>query len=210
MLSRLNAIRLSILSVVPGLVRQANYIPANRPMTTSSGEKELATFASGCFWGTEHIFLKKFPPAESKGILSTRVGYTGGNEDAADPSYRDVCSGATGHAEAVRIEYDPSTLKYEDLVEYFYRTHDPTTVNKQGPDTGTQYRSAIFYHTPEQKSIAEQVTADIQQKYFDSKGQKIVTSIEPAGRWYDAEDYHQEYLFKNPFGYQCPTHREQW
>lgn len=269
MLSRLNSLRLSLLSVIPGLARQANYIPVNRPMSSSgmcsysllwaaaqelimsccsTAPKDLATFASGCFWGTEHIFLKKFPPAESKGILSTRVGYTGGNDDATDPSYREVCSGATGHAEAVQIEYDPSKLKYEDLVgelvsckpemqrvsiptsEYFYRTHDPTTVNKQGPDTGTrtysshissrstrikrvsfvEYRSAIFYHTPEQKSIAEQVTAEIQQKYFDPKGQKIVTSIEPAGRWYDAEDYHQEYLFKNPYGYQCPTHREHW
>lgn len=177
MLSRLNSLRLSLLSVIPGLARQANYIPVNRPMSSSgmcsysllwaaaqelimsccsTAPKDLATFASGCFWGTEHIFLKKFPPAESKGILSTRVGYTGGNDDATDPSYREVCSGATGHAEAVQIEYDPSKLKYEDLVgelvsckpemqrvsiptsEYFYRTHDPTTVNKQGPDTGTR------------------------------------------------------------------------
>ncbi|KAI5114903.1 hypothetical protein M0805_000396, partial [Coniferiporia weirii] len=174
------------------------------------GPTEIATFASGCFWGTEHIFLKKYPPAQNQGILSTRVGYTGGRADVREPSYRQVCSGETGHAEAVRIEFDPSLLKYAELVEYFYRTHDPTTVNKQGPDTGTQYRSAIFYNSPEQKTIAEQVTQDVQKKHFDSRGAKIVTEILPAAPWYDAEDYHQEYLFNNPSGYQCPTHKEHW
>ncbi|EJD04744.1 peptide methionine sulfoxide reductase [Fomitiporia mediterranea MF3/22] len=178
--------------------------------STHGGPVETATFASGCFWGTEHIFLKKYPPQEGKGILKTRVGYTGGRDDAENPSYQDVCTGRTGHAEAVRIDFDPEKVSYGELVEYFYCTHDPTTVNRQGADTGTQYRSAIFYHSPEQKRIAEQVTQDVQKAHFDRRNAKIVTSIEPAGMWYDAEEYHQEYLFKNPSGYQCPTHREHW
>ncbi|KAL5520546.1 hypothetical protein ACEPAG_9770 [Sanghuangporus baumii] len=213
MLARLNALRLSLLSSVPYLSQQAHQTPNQlaRSMATShTGATETATFASGCFWGTEHIFLKKYPPAEGKGILGTRVGYTGGRDDAENPSYKQVCTGATGHAEAVRIEFDPAKLSYAELVDYFYRTHDPTTVNRQGPDVGTQYRSAIFYHSPEQKSIAEQVTQDVQKQHFDRIGKKIATSIELASKWYDAEDYHQEYLFKNPTGYQCPTHREHW
>ncbi|KAL5525051.1 hypothetical protein ACEPAF_8920 [Sanghuangporus sanghuang] len=213
MLARLSALRLSLLSSVPYLSQQTHQTPnqlARSMATLHTGATETATFASGCFWGTEHIFLKKYPPAEGKGILSTRVGYTGGRDDAENPSYKQVCTGATGHAEAVRIEFDPSKLSYAELVEYFYRTHDPTTVNRQGPDVGTQYRSAIFYHSPEQKSIAEQVTQDVQKQHFDRIGEKIATSIEPAKKWYDAEDYHQEYLFKNPTGYQCPTHREHW
>ncbi|KAI0315283.1 peptide methionine sulfoxide reductase, partial [Amylostereum chailletii] len=168
------------------------------------------TFASGCFWGTEHIFLKQWPIKEDKGILKTSVGYTGGKSDIANPSYQDVCTGGTDHAEALRIKFDPSKLTYEELVEYFYRTHDPTTVNAQGPDRGSQYRSAIFYHTPEQQEIAKRLTDEIQAKHFDPKGKKIVTQIEAAGPWYDAEEYHQEYLFRNPHGYQCPTHRLHW
>jgi len=208
MLGRLNSLRLSLLSAVPALFRQPDL--GIHSMANHAGPTEVATFASGCFWGTEHIFLKHYPPAQNKGIIKTSVGYTGGKEDAANPEYREVCSGETGHAEAVRIEFDPSIVKYDELVEHFYRTHDPTTVNKQGPDTGTQYRSAIFTNTDEQQTIAERVTKEIQAKYFDPKGQKIVTSIEPAGPWYDAEEYHQKYLFKNTFGYQCPTHRLHW
>ncbi|TDL27107.1 peptide methionine sulfoxide reductase [Rickenella mellea] len=177
---------------------------------SSSSQTDIATFASGCFWGTEHIFLKHFPISQGKGIIKTSVGYTGGKDVASDPSYRDVCSGSTGHAEACRIEFDPAILKYEELVEFFYRSHDPTTVNRQGMDTGTQYRSAIFTNSDEQTAIAQRVTNEIQQKYFDLKGKKIVTTIERAGPWYDAEDYHQEYLFKNPNGYQCSTHRLHW
>ncbi|KZS89547.1 peptide methionine sulfoxide reductase [Sistotremastrum niveocremeum HHB9708] len=179
-------------------------------MTSAGTAPEVATFASGCFWGVEHIFLKHYPIAQNKGILKTAVGYTGGKSLAKDPSYRQVCSGETGHAEALRIEFDPSIVKYEELVEFFYRTHDPTTVNAQGNDRGTQYRSAIFTNTPEQQTIAERVTAEVQKAHFDARGKKIVTEIVPAGTWYDAEDYHQEYLFKNPSGYQCPTHRLWW
>ncbi|KZV97174.1 peptide methionine sulfoxide reductase [Exidia glandulosa HHB12029] len=180
---------------------------AQYPMAESS---ETATFASGCFWGTEHIFVKHY--GNGKGILKTSVGYTGGHPSPANtkPTYREVCSGSTGHAEACRVEFDPSKVTYAQLVEFFYRTHDPTTVDRQGPDTGTQYRSAIFYHSEEQERFAKQVTEEVQKKHFEGKGMKIVTKIEPASDWYDAEDYHQMYLFNNPNGYQCPTHRLQW
>ncbi|RSH91520.1 Peptide-methionine (S)-S-oxide reductase [Saitozyma podzolica] len=123
-------------------------------------------------------------------------------------AYRQVCSGTTGHAEAVRVDYQKGSVGYGELVEFFYRTHDPTTKDSQGPDRGTQYRSAIFYHSPEQKEIAEKVTAEVQEKYL--KNRKIVTEITEAGPWYDAEDYHQEYLTNNPGGYECPTHIFYW
>ncbi|CAK5275947.1 unnamed protein product [Mycena citricolor] len=173
-----------------------------------SDTTQVAIFASGCFWGTEHIFVKHFPPA--KGILKTTVGYTGGLESATNPDYKTVCSGSTEHAESVRIEFDPKLVSYDELVEFFYRTHDPTTVNRQGGDVGTQYRSAIFTVTPEQVEIAKRVTDEVQAKHFTPKGSKIVTEIIPAGPWWDAEAYHQLYLFKNPMGYQCPTHRLHW
>jgi len=171
---------------------------------------EIATFASGCFWGTEHIFLKHYPIKDDKGILKTAVGYTGGKAEVENPSYRDVCSGGTDHAEAVRIEFDPAKLSYAELVEFFYRTHDPTQLNHQGGDHGTQYRSAIFYHSPEQKEVAERVTEEVQKKHISKRGKTIVTQIVAAGPWFDAEEYHQEYLFKNPSGYQCPTHKLNW
>ncbi|KAF8802960.1 methionine sulfoxide reductase A [Phlegmacium glaucopus] len=171
---------------------------------------QIAIFAGGCFWGVEHIFLKHYPPSENKGIVSTAVGYTGGNPLVTNPSYNLVCGGATDHAEALRIEFDPGVVSYEQLVEFFYRTHDPTTVNRQGGDTGSQYRSAIFATSDEQLAAAKVVTEEIQAKHFTPKGQKIVTEILPAGQWWNAEDYHQLYLFKNPHGYQCPTHRLHW
>ncbi|CAG8448508.1 6172_t:CDS:2 [Scutellospora calospora] len=139
--------------------------------------REVATFAAGCFWGVEHIFRKHFKEIEAR-----------------------VCSKTTGHAEACRIEFDPTKINYATLVEFFYKTHDPTTLNKQGHDTGNQYRSAIFYYSPEQKKIAEEVTAKVQERLDNSKpgslysGSKIVTEIVEAGEWYDAEDYHQKYL----------------
>ncbi|KAL4071665.1 putative peptide methionine sulfoxide reductase [Scleroderma yunnanense] len=174
----------------------------------TSQKPEIATFGAGCFWGVEHIFLKYYPPSENKGILKTSVGYTGGT--VVNPSYQQVCSGTTGHAEAVRIEFDPTIVSYGELVEFFYRTHDPTTANRQGFDTGSQYRSVIFTHGPEQRVTAERITAEVQEKHFTPKNQRIVTKIREAGEWYDAEDYHQLYLFQNPSGYQCPTHRLHW
>ncbi|EDR02885.1 methionine sulfoxide reductase A [Laccaria bicolor S238N-H82] len=176
----------------------------------ASVQPEIATFAAGCFWGVEHIFLKHFPPSQNKGILKTAVGYTGGNPLVTNPSYKLVCAGATDHAEAVKIEFDPSIVSYGELVEFFYRSHDPTTVNRQGGDTGSQYRSAIFTHSPEQATTAQCLTEEIQAKYFTPKGKNIVTEIIPAGTWWDAEDYHQLYLFKNPNGYQCPSHKLHW
>ncbi|KAF9779840.1 peptide methionine sulfoxide reductase [Thelephora terrestris] len=169
---------------------------------------EVATFAGGCFWGVEHIFLKHYPPSENKGILKTAVGYIGGK--LPDPTYDDICFGRTDHAEAVRIEFDPTIVSYAELVEFFYRTHDPTTVNKQGADRGVQYRSAIFYNSRAQKDIAQRVTEEVQKKHFDPHGTKIVTQITEAGKWTDAEDYHQLYLFRNPSGYQCSTHKLHW
>ncbi|KAI0712716.1 peptide methionine sulfoxide reductase [Cerioporus squamosus] len=189
MFNRLSAI-VSTFIRSPSLSRGISSAAFTATMS-GNGTPEVATFASGCFWGTA-------------------VGYTGGKEEATNPDYRTVCSGSTNHAEAVRIEFDPSIVKYDELVEFFYRTHDPTTVNQQGKDTGTQYRSAIFYHTPEQLEIAKRVTEEVQKKHFDPIGKKIVTEIVPAGPWWDAEEYHQKYLHKNPTGYQCPTHRLHW
>ncbi|KAG0231305.1 Peptide-methionine (S)-S-oxide reductase [Actinomortierella wolfii] len=164
---------------------------------------ETATFAAGCFWGVEKAFQRFYKDQDIK----TRVGYTGGNSD--DPDYKTVCLGSTNHAEALKIEYTPNDkINYANLVEFFYRMHDPTTLNRQGPDVGTQYRSAIFYHTPEQKEIAERVTAEVKEKHY--KGQTIVTEIKPATAWFDAEEYHQKYLEKNPTGYECPSHFLRW
>lgn len=210
MLSRLNQFRTALFSFATPAMSHAVDTSHYRAALSSGAhtQSEIATFAAGCFWGVEHIFLKEYPPSQNKGILKTSVGYTGGLEKAQNPTYREVCTGATNHAEALRIEFDPSTIQYGELVEFFYRTHDPTTMNRQGGDAGTQYRSAIFTHSPEQRKIAEDVTRKVQEEHF--KDQKIVTEIEEAGQWYDAEEYHQLYLFKEPNGYQCPTHRKHW
>ncbi|KAL1879218.1 Peptide methionine sulfoxide reductase [Diaporthe australafricana] len=157
-----------------------------------------ATVAAGCFWGVEHIYRKHFA---DKGLYDARVGYIGG--DTKSPSYRAVCSGSTGHAEATQIVYDPTRITYRELLEFFYRIHDPTTRNRQGNDAGTQYRSGIFFHDAEQERVAREVTAAANEQWY---GGKIATEVIAAGQWWDAEDYHQLYLDKNPFGYQCPTH----
>ncbi|KAI9802466.1 MAG: hypothetical protein M1825_002851 [Sarcosagium campestre] len=159
---------------------------------------QKATVAAGCFWGVEHIYRKHF---DGKGLLDARVGYIGG--DTKHPSYKSVCSGKTGHAEALQVVYDPAKVSYRQLIEFFYRMHDPTTRNRQGPDTGTQYRSAIFFHDDEQERVAKDVTEKVQKAWW--KG-TIATEIVPAGEWYDAESYHQLYLDNNPGGYECPSH----
>ncbi|WVO17093.1 peptide-methionine (S)-S-oxide reductase [Cryptococcus depauperatus] len=164
---------------------------------------EQATFASGCFWGTEHLFSQHYSNLPQ---FKAIVGYTGGRADS--PSYRQVCSGSTGHAETVQLTYQTGSVAYAELVEFFYRTHDPTTIDRQGPDSGSQYRSSIFFHTPEQEETAKKVTAEVQEKYL--KGRPIVTQIVPAKHFYNAEDYHQSYLDNNPNGYECPTHRFYW
>jgi peptide methionine sulfoxide reductase msrA/msrB len=164
-----------------------------------SGKVETALLAGGCFWGMEEI-LRGVP-----GVVSTDVGYTGGTTSA--PSYDTVKSGDTGHAESIRIVFDPARLSYEELLEkWFFRMHDPTTRNRQGNDVGTQYRSAIFFTSPEQQKVAERV-----KERVDKSGKwsaRIVTEIVPAGSFTPAEDYHQDYLQKHPGGYTCHYMRE--
>ncbi|KAI8072398.1 hypothetical protein BC940DRAFT_292484 [Gongronella butleri] len=175
-----------------------------RHFSSSNINMEKLTVAAGCFWGVEHIYVKHYKQFGIK----TKVGYIGGS--VTNPTYRQVCTGATNHAEALEVTFDPQQVSYANLVEFFYRMHDPTTLNAQGNDVGTQYRSAIFYHSAAQKAIAEEVTRKVQAEHY--KGKKIVTQLEDASNltFYDAEDYHQMYLFTNPNGYQCPTHRLRW
>jgi peptide methionine sulfoxide reductase msrA/msrB len=154
---------------------------------------ERATFAGGCFWGLEEL-VRQIP-----GVLDTTVGYTGGT--VPDVTYEQVCQGNTGHAEALDIVYDPTRVRYEDLLEFFFRAHDPTTRNRQGNDIGSQYRSAIFYHDEAQRAAAEKMKALVDQSGRWSN--PVVTEIVPAGPFYAAEDYHQDYLQRYPHGYTC-------
>ena len=147
---------------------------------------QRATFGAGCFWGVEAAFR------EVKGVVNVTVGYLGGT--MKNPTYRDVCTGRTGHAEVVEVEYDPAQVSYEDLLNVFWTNHDPTTLNRQGPDVGTQYRSAIFYHTEEQHETAERSRQQMQQS--ERFKRPIVTEITPASTFYRAEEYHQQYLAK--------------
>ncbi|HXP43248.1 MAG TPA: peptide-methionine (S)-S-oxide reductase MsrA [Candidatus Acidoferrales bacterium] len=147
---------------------------------------QKATFAAGCFWGVEATF-RQMP-----GVIATRVGYIGGNTE--NPSYKEVCTDRTGHAEAVEVEFDPAKVRYEDLLRVFWENHDPTQLNRQGPDWGTQYRSAIFFHTPEQQTAALASKESLEKARRYSK--PIVTQIVPAVTFFPAEDYHQQYLEK--------------
>jgi peptide-methionine (S)-S-oxide reductase len=147
---------------------------------------ELATFGAGCFWGVEAAFRNV------KGVKDALVGYLGGTME--NPTYKDVCTGRTGHAEVVQVEYDPAAVSYARLLDVFWQNHNPTTLNRQGPDVGTQYRSAIFYHSDEQKRIAEQSKAELAASGKFTR--PIVTEITPASTFYKAEDYHQRYLEK--------------
>lgn len=169
------------------------------PQQSLPANTKLCTLAAGCFWGVEHRFRHEF---QGKGLHQARVGYIGGDTD--NPSYRSVCSGRTGHAEALQLAYDPDQINYRHLIEYFYRMHDPTTANRQGPDVGSQYRSGIFYHDEEQAEIAKDVTKKVQEQWY--KDGKVETQVLSAGQWWDAEDYHQRYLEVNPSGYDCPSH----
>jgi peptide-methionine (S)-S-oxide reductase len=152
--------------------------------------KEKAIFAAGCFWGVESAFRK------IEGVISTRVGYTGGH--FKNPTYEDVCSHATGHAEAVEVTYDPSIISYDQLLDVFWSIHDPTTLNRQGWDIGTQYRSAIFYHDDEQKKIAQKSKEELQKSGRYKR--PIVTEITALTEFYQAEDYHQQYHEKHRRG----------
>ena len=148
---------------------------------------QLATFAAGCFWGVEEAFR------EIKGVKSTTVGYTGGFFD--NPTYRDVCTHKTGHAEAVQVQFDPNEVSFEDLLGVFWSIHDPTTKNRQGPDIGSQYRSMIAYHTPEQELLAKKSKEDLESS-GKLNGRLIVTEIVPALTFYKAEEHHQKYYQK--------------
>lgn len=149
-------------------------------------QRERATFAAGCFWGVQAVFQ------QVPGVMDTTVGYTGGRHE--NPTYEDVCSGLTGHAEAVEVVYDPSRLTYEQLLDVFWQCHDPTQLNRQGPDIGSQYRSAIFHHNAEQEQAAQ-----ASKERMEASGRynrPIVTELTPAGKFYKAEDYHQRYFEK--------------
>ena len=150
--------------------------------------EEVATLAGGCFWCLEAVF------DDLRGVESVESGYAGG--DTADPTYQEVCSGTTGHAEVVRVTFDPRAVTFKEILEVFFTIHDPTTLNRQGADVGTQYRSAVFYHTPEQKETAERTIAELDAAKI--WGAPIVTEVVPLEKFYEAEDYHQEYFRKNP------------
>lgn len=157
-------------------------------MNDQTRDHEVATLAGGCFWCTEAVM------EELRGVEKVESGYAGGA--VANPTYEQVCSGTTGHAEVVRVTFDPAQISYRDLLKVFFATHDPTTLNRQGADVGTQYRSAIFPHTPEQKATAEEVIASLQQEgIWDDP---IVTTIESIDEFYPAEAYHSEYYRRNP------------
>jgi peptide-methionine (S)-S-oxide reductase len=156
-------------------------------------EYEIATLGGGCFWCVEAVFQ------ETAGIISVVSGYMGGAKP--NPTYEEVCSGKTGHVEVVQLTFDPSVISYEDILKIFFTVHDPTTLNRQGNDVGTQYRSVIFYHSPEQEQTAIVVIAELTaDKIFESR---IVTAVEPAKEFYPAEDYHQRYFENNPYQPYC-------
>ncbi|MDH3215855.1 MAG: bifunctional methionine sulfoxide reductase B/A protein [Candidatus Krumholzibacteria bacterium] len=171
----------------------ALFQPEEREVGTMTQKTEVALLAGGCFWGMEDIIR------EIEGVVETDVGYTGGHVENA--SYKDVSGGRSGHAEAIRVVFDPDRVSFEDILAYFFRMHDPTTKNRQGNDVGIQYRSAIFYQNERQRDIAVRVKDAVDRS---GKWKKpIVTEIVPAGEFYNAEEYHQDYLVKNPNGYTC-------
>jgi peptide methionine sulfoxide reductase msrA/msrB len=181
------------------------FIPADRLGVEGHGEyahlfaakgaptTERAFLAGGCFWGVEEL-IRKLP-----GVISTEVGYTGGR--VANPSYERISTGVTGHAESVLVEFDPKILSYADLLRYFFRLHDPTTLNRQGNDRGTQYRSAVFFNSPEQERVAREIIKEVESSGKWSA--PLVTEVVAAEEWYRAEEYHQDYLQKHPDGYTC-------
>lgn len=162
-------------------------------VSVSMSDLELATLGGGCFWCTEAVF------SELNGVVKVEPGYSGGA--APNPTYQEVCTGRTGHAETIQITYDPKIITYKELLQIFFTTHDPTTLNRQGADVGTQYRSIIFYHTAEQKQIAADVIREIESKGVWDK--PIVTELKPLQVFYKAEDYHQEYFKRNPTQAYC-------
>lgn len=174
--------------------------PAKKPKgPVAMPEKvEIATFSGGCFWGVEELIR------EVEGVVDTEVGYTGGWVE--NPKYDDTHDSASGHAEAVQVTFDPAKVSYEKLLQLFFRLHDPTTLNRQGNDRGTQYRSAIFWHDEEQKRIAEKVKEEVNRS--GKWKNPVATTIEKFTKWWPAEEYHQDYLQKHPGGYTCHYWRD--
>ena len=181
-------IRVTISIISCFIISEASFCQENRlPKAAMNQNLSVATFGSGCFWCTEAIFQRV------KGVEKVQSGYSGGK--VKNPTYKEVCSGLTGHAEVIQITYDPATITFEELLEIFWQTHDPTTLNRQGADVGTQYRSVIFYHNPEQKRLAE-----LYKKKLDESGafnRPIVTEISPFTEFFKAEEYHQNYYNLN-------------
>ncbi len=185
-MQRLTLVILALL-LVSGCKSNTPKTNSNMDITPNGIKTDTATLAAGCFWCVEAVFQ------ELKGVLSVTSGYTGGK--IKNPTYREVCSGLTGHAEACQIIFDPAVITYDELLEAFWSSHDPTTLNRQGADQGTQYRSAIFYHNEDQKKLAESYKAKLNtENAFDKP---IVTEISPASVFYKAEDYHQNYYNEN-------------
>lgn len=172
--------------------KSADIKPAQDQLVDTTMNTEIATFGAGCFWCVEAVFQ------ELKGVIKVESGYMGGKTE--NPTYREVCTGNTGHAEVTRITFDPAQISYAELLEVLWTAHDPTTLNRQGADAGTQYRSAIFYHSPEQKAIAEKSKAEVATAIWE---RPIVTEITPAGTFYPAEEYHQDYFANNPDAGYC-------
>ncbi|RNA64739.1 bifunctional methionine sulfoxide reductase B/A protein [Prosthecochloris sp. ZM_2] len=173
-----------------------NFTPDTEEAVTPS-TTQTALFAGGCFWGMEHHFRKV------KGVISTTVGYTGGRK--RDPGYREVCSGTTGHAEAVEVEYDPAVVSYEELSRLFFEIHDPTQLNRQGPDVGAQYRSAIYYGDDTEKQTAQKLIALLKAKGYD-----VVTEVKPKSDFYPAEEYHQDYYEKTGHQPYCHIYQKRF
>jgi peptide-methionine (S)-S-oxide reductase len=184
---------LNSLLLLAGLAVSAQNKSAAQNLNSKTKKMETITFGSGCFWCTEAIFQ------QVEGVISATSGYAGGT--VPNPTYREVCTGTTGHAEVVQVVYDPAKVKFEDLLEIFWEMHDPTTLNRQGNDEGTQYRSAIFYYTSEQKKLAELYKDKLNKSHAYSK--PIVTEITPFTNFYKAENYHQDYFKINGHGPYC-------
>lgn len=194
MFNMINVAFISMLSLVSCAEHKSQTMDiTDEKMNVAAQDNDTATFATGCFWCTEAIFQRL------KGVKKVTSGYSGGN--VPNPTYEEVCTGSTGHAECCQIIYDPSVVSFDELLEVFWKTHDPTTLNRQGNDVGTQYRSAVFYHSEEQKAKAEHY-----KKALDSSGafnSPIVTAIEPIKNFYSAENYHQDYFDNNPGNMYC-------
>jgi methionine-S-sulfoxide reductase len=177
-----------------------NSASVNSPKTSSKTHHQKAILAGGCFWGMEELFSKV------DGVVSTEVGYAGG--DIANPTYELISSGLTNYAESIEVTFDSQKISYEKILKFFFTIHDPTTLNRQENDVGSQYRSEIFYLNDEQKNVAKKVVEEAQKSGVFKK--PVVTRISKAGKFYKAEEYHQDYLKKNPYGYTCHHVREEW